>query len=108
MILKGLRRKTKMKAISYADTTEIESISDKLLVLANDINLEFNSLFERFAEVPRGTQEWIGGQADIYFRIIAAERPQYDNLTNAIRNISKELKIESIGLDNAIDRNNKD
>ncbi|GEM_PF-1549175 len=97
-----------MKAISYAETSEIESISDELLVLANDINLEFNSLFERLAEVPRGTQEWIGGQADIYFRIIATERAQYIDLTNVIRNISKELKIESTELDNAIDRNNKD
>ena len=97
-----------MKTIPYADTAEIESISDRLLLLANDLDGEFNSLFERLAEVPNVTQEWVGGQANTYFRIVAAEKSQYGKLTNKIRAIGRELKTESDELDNAIDRNNKD
>ena len=75
-----------MNTVSFADTSEIEDESRKLLLLADDLKKEFDSFFE----------------------LAANEKSQYDRLVERIKEIGYELKVESRRLDDIIYKNNRD
>ena len=97
-----------MNTVSFADTSEIEDESRKLLLLADDLKKEFDSFFERLSDVPKRSNEWVGGKAELYFKIAANEKSQYDRLVERIKEIGYELKVESRRLDDIIYKNNRD
>lgn len=92
--------------ISYIDTNEVENIAKELSTLANDLEAEFNSLFDRFANVPTSTKEWTGTQAKYYFSKVAEEKPQYSQLVEQVRRISRELATEAADAQSSVSANN--
>ena len=58
-------------AITYVNTTEIESIASDLISLSNEYIDEINKLFVRLSEVPSETKEWTGTQANKYYNVIS-------------------------------------
>jgi uncharacterized protein YukE len=92
--------------ISYVDTDEIDKIADEVMSATRDLESEFDALYKRLANVPRGTKEWIGNQADFYFSVIVPEKKQYVELIEKIRQISMELKREATEISSSISMNN--
>lgn len=92
-------------AISYANTTEIETISKDIISLANDLNNEINSLFSRLSNVPYGTKEWSGNQALKYFNIIASDKKQYNELASNLKDIGYKLRDNANEIRNCINKN---
>lgn len=92
-------------AISYINTVKVENISKDILSLANDLNTEINNLFNRFSEVPTVTREWVGQQAQTYFRIVASEKKQYTNFVNDLRDIGHKLSTDVYEIQTCINKN---
>ena len=86
--------------ISYVDTEELEAISGEILTAAGDLEIEIKALFNRLNNVPQGTQEWIGKQANYYFSVVAQDEKNYLDYVNKIKALGHELRreAESIGL----------
>ena len=95
-------------AISYVNTVELESISKEILSLANDLNTEFNNLFMRFSEVPTVSKEWVGKQANFYFRKVASEKKQYIDFTNKLKDIGYKLSTDLYEIQTCINKNNSE
>lgn len=93
-------------AVSYMNTTEVENISKEILELANELNTEFNNLFKRFAEVPNITREWVGTQSQFYFNRVAADKVQYINFVNKLRDVGYKLSNDVYEMQNCILKNN--
>lgn len=93
-------------AISYVNTTEVENISKDLISLANEFNAEINALFTRFSEVPSVTGEWVGSKAQFYFNKISADKKQYIDFANKIREIGYKLSTDMNEVESCITRNN--
>lgn len=83
-------------AISYANTTEIEDIAKDINKIVSEINSEFDDLFNRLADVPYGTREWVGNKATYYFNKISSDRTIYKNFTNNLNEIGMHL-LKSVG-----------
>jgi hypothetical protein len=78
-------------AITYFNSTEVESISNDIYELATQFEDEMTSLFKRFEEVPYVTKEWIGDKANFYFNYIALDRKQYMDFAESLKKISYNL-----------------
>ena len=92
--------------ISYINTNKVAAIANDLSKAANDLEIEFNMLLKRLSHVPDGTREWVGGQAERYFSIIIAEKPQYTAMITQLRALSNELKNEANVAETQIKLNN--
>ncbi len=92
-------------AISYINTIEVDSIAKDINTLANEYNDEINNLFRRFAEVPTGTQEWVGGQASFYFNKVALDKKQYVDFANKLRSISNKLYSDIYEVNSCLKKN---
>ncbi len=92
-------------AISYINTIEVDSIAKEINTLANEFNNEINNLFNRFAEVPTTTQEWVGDQASFYFNTIAQDKKQYVDFANKLRNVSNKLYSDIAEVNSCLKKN---
>ena len=64
-----------------------------MISLVNDLNTEINNLFNRFSEVPSVTKEWVGQQAQFYFRIgYKLSTDVFEMNTCINKNINEESK----------------
>ena len=96
--------------ISYADTSDINSISKEIKELSSEFNAEIEALFQRFARVahsPNPTAEWTGQKAQEYFKIIQEDKRQYQELARAIRKIGVELNWVAESLEENIINSNR-
>ena len=89
-----------MATSSYADTTEMIQVAKDLKKLSDDLDFEIKTLFSRLINVPNGTKEWIGDEANIYFNLIAEDKTQYLVLSRCIRSLSVEILGEADELEN--------
>lgn len=94
-------------AISYINTTEVESISKEIISLSNELTIEFNNLFNRLSGVPDITKEWVGKQAMFYFNKVALEKKDYINFVNSLREIGIKLSKDVCQVQTCINTNNK-
>ena len=94
-----------MAAISYVDTTEVDSISKEILSLTNQLNSEINDLYTRFSEVTGTTEEWVGQKAEFYFSKVALDKKQYIDLIEQLRNIAYKLSSDMIDTQTCIKKN---
>ena len=92
--------------ISHINTAEVDNIAKELSSLVNDLDAEFNALFTRFSNVPTVTREWVGNQANFYFKKTALDKQRYTLFTNELRKISQELSAEASSAQNYIKANN--
>ena len=90
-----MKKGGKMSLITYANTTEIENISDELLALSNDYKAEIDKLFQRLAEVPEYTKEWEGDSSKKYFGIIGKDKNEFLNVGKQLEYIAKKLKSDA-------------
>lgn len=92
-------------AISYINTTEVESIANDMISLANEFNTEIDNLFKRFSEVPHTTREWVGNQSEFYFNKIANDKNQYTDFANLLKSIGNKLNSDANEAKNCINKN---
>ena len=78
-------------AVTYINTDEMEDISKNIIEYAGELNDIFNSLFDRFINVPTGTQEWVGKQSLYYFRKAYGEKRQYTIFANKIMELGNRI-----------------
>ena len=95
-------------AISYVNTTEVENITKEMTSLTNELETTFNDLFQRLTNVPRGTGEWIGGQADFYFDKVATDKQQYVNFINDLRKFTQMIDADMTDIRTCMKKNNND
>lgn len=92
-------------AISYMNTTEVESIANDVISLANDFNTEINNLFKRFSDVPYVTREWVGNQAEFYFNRVSNDKKQYIDFANSLKSVGNKLNSDAYETKNCINKN---
>lgn len=92
--------------ITYINTDEVESVAKELSAATDELETEFNNLFKRFSNVPRGTKEWIGNQADYYFARVSEDKRHYTRVINELKSISRELTAEASSAKAYIKTNN--
>lgn len=92
--------------ITKVNTDKMEEISKDINSAINDLEDEINALFNRFANVPTGTKEWIGNQANYYFSRIALDKKQYLMLIGRLKSIAKEIGSEASSIQTSIKSNN--
>ena len=78
-------------AISYINTSEVDSIAKEINTLADEFNEEINKLYQRLLAVPTNSKEWFGKQSNYYFGRISKDKQQYIDFGNKIREISNKL-----------------
>ena len=92
--------------ITYANTNEIDSIVKEVSLLISDLELEFNTLFKRFSNVPTVTKEWVGNQANFYFSKTNEDKTTYTAFVDQLRYLVQELNSEATNIDRQIRANN--
>ena len=92
-------------AISYINTSEVEDISKEIISLSNDLNDEFVNLFTRLSEVPTISKEWVGEQAEFYFKRVSFDKKNYIDFVNCLRNIGYILSKNVYYVQNCINEN---
>lgn len=92
-------------AISYIETSEVESISKEILSLTTELNSEINNLFTRFAEVPTITKEWVGTQSNYFFNKTETEKKQYIDFIDKLKDIGYKLSKDVIEIQTCINNN---
>lgn len=95
-------------AISYVNTTEVESIAKDLISLSNEFNTEINNLFSRFSEVPSVTKEWVGNKAIFYFGKVSLDKRQYNNFATKLRDIGYKLSTDVYEIQTVMNKNNNE
>ena len=78
-------------AVTYFNSTEIESIAKDIYELSYQFEDEINRLFKRFEDVPTVTKEWIGNKSNYYFNSIALDKKYYTDFAESLRQISYNL-----------------
>ena len=92
-------------AITYINTDELEDISRNIISLADEINDEFNSLFDRLINVPTGTQEWVGRQSSYYFKTIYGDKRKYSIFVNKIKELGTRIGNDARTMNSYIKNN---
>lgn len=91
-------------AITYVNTTEIESIASDLISLSNEYIDEINKLFVRLSEVPSETKEWTGTQANKYYNVISSDKQSFLEVGNKMRYIGNKIKSDSMAITNCMNK----
>ena len=95
-------------AITHMDTTEVGNIANDIRTLVDEYNDTIDRLFKRMENVPEVTREWVGTQANVYFERVAAEKQQYINLSDQLKEIASKLDSDSFAMQNCITKNNNE
>ena len=93
--------------ISLMDTGKVEDIARELSMAAGELEMEFDALFKRLANVTTVTGEWVGNQADSYFLNVAQDRQQYTVFVDELRSLARELNAEAGKVQDYIMINNR-
>lgn len=91
--------------ITYADTDKIKDIAKDIDVLANEYLKEINNMFKRFANVPRGTEEWVGQSADYYYEKISYDKIDFVKFGENIKTYSKKLMSDADSIKSTVKNN---
>ena len=78
-------------AVTYFNSTEVESIAKDINELSYQFEEEINKLFNRFEGVPTMTKEWIGNKSTFYFNRISLDKRKYTDFAESLRKISYNL-----------------
>lgn len=91
--------------ITYADTEKIKEIAKDIDTLANEYLTEINNMFKRFANVPRGTKEWVGQSADYYYEKISYDKIDFVTFGENIKTYSKKLANDAESISTTVKNN---
>lgn len=80
--------------LSYFNSNEVESIAVDIKNYATEFNTEIDNLFRRLSEVPTVTKEWVGGQSELYFRMICTDKDKYKDFGNKLYKIGEVLSSD--------------
>lgn len=92
--------------ISRINTEELREIAATYNLAVRDFECEIRDLFKRMENVPRGTKEWIGTQADFYFSQVALDIPKFKSFIEDLRQFGNLLEETAAKADATINANN--
>lgn len=78
-------------AITHCDTKQMQDIANDITNLANEYEQKITQMFNRLANVPYETKEWIGNQSEKYFKTILFEKQSFIELGENIKKYSKMI-----------------
>lgn len=93
-------------AITHCNTTDLRDIATDINSLANEYEQVITKMFNRLANVPYETKEWIGGQSEQYFRTILMDKGEFLSLGENIKKYSNLIKNSADAIDTCIKNNN--
>lgn len=88
------------------NTVKLRECASDILQLETEYELLIKALFDRMIQVPTVTQEWIGGAAEKYSKIVASEKEQYLTYGRAIRQIGMVLMTEADSVESISNKTN--
>lgn len=78
-------------AITRCDTKQMQDIANDITSLANEYEQKITKMFNRLANVPYDTKEWIGNQSEKYFKTILLDKTSFIELGENIKKYSKMI-----------------
>ena len=73
------------------DTVKLKECGKDIMTISTEIGNELENLFERIAQMPTVTKEWVGQGAIAYAQKAQAEKIQYMQLKDTLYNYGKYL-----------------
>ena len=73
------------------DTKELYNLGSDIMRLSNELNEEFEGLFNRLAGMSKKTGEWVGDSANSYIDKTKIEKSDYIKYKNSLYNYGKTL-----------------
>lgn len=93
-------------AITRCNTANLKDIANDINSLANEYEQTITKMFNRLANVPYETKEWIGGQSEKYFRTILMDKSEFISLGENIKKYSNLIRNSADAIDTCIKSNN--
>lgn len=75
----------------YVDTTKMREKGKEILSEVESLKTVINALFERIANIPLGTEEWVGERAQEYAAITLKDKPAFIAYANDLYKYGKYL-----------------
>lgn len=95
-------------AVSSVDTDRLKDLSKDIMSLANQYDIQITKLFKMLGDVPYTTKEWVGNQAERYFKLVLLDKNDFLDFGNELKRYARKLSEDSDKLDDAIEKTQKD
>lgn len=95
-------------AVSSVDTDRLKEISQDIMSKANEYDIKITKLFKMLGDVPYTTKEWVGNQAERYFKTILLDKNDFLEFGNELKRYAKKLSEDSDKLAEAIKKTQTD
>lgn len=82
-----------------ANTNEMRQIAADIRALATEYQTKISKMYSRFANMPSGTKEWSGGQAEKYVKYVLLEKQEMLNVGDQIKKFAKVIGDDANILD---------
>lgn len=91
--------------IEYIDTESLEQIGNNINNVNEEYLEEINKLFNRIAQVPNKTLEWVGPKSEEYVKVIEQKKPEFLELYSELQKFSDLLINYSRSINEKIQNN---
>ena len=73
------------------DTNNVIEMTTKISKNCEQVEYEFNKLFDILENIPTETKEWTGDAAKKYFSLVGQDRDKYLSFVKSIKEINNEI-----------------
>lgn len=83
-----------------ANTNEMRQIAADIRALATEYQTKISKMYGKIANMPNGTKEWSGGQAERYVKLVLLEKPDLMSVGDQIKDFAKIINDDASILEN--------
>ena len=83
-----------------ANTNEMRQVAADIRALATEYQTKISQMYTKFVNMPNGTKEWSGGQAERYVKLVLLEKQDLMSVGDQIKNFAKVISDDANIIDN--------